>query len=324
MAFDEVVFPLNFALKSKAGLGFRTTITQVSSGAEERIINWQLPKRTFSIAAAVLSESDLKTLQEFYWERQGAAHGFLFPHPKDKTTATDWTGSPAYDDVVIGTGDGSETQFQLIKKYGGTSRTLNWTILKPKTGTTAVGINGVEQATGWTVDLTTGQIQFVAAPTATHDVTAGCEFYIPARFGADNDALLDITWDDIQNGVNIPITIEELKEETVQPDDFFYGGASDGTITLTEDTLISFGNGRLQVFACSTAGVDLHLPDDTQGLTNFGFGIYYYVIALTSGSTQNVTVLDQDDSTLLTLTPGDAAHLHIAKDASGDPYWVAS
>ena len=48
-----------------------------------------------------------------------------------------------------------------------------------------LSLNGVAQASGWTVDTTTGIVTFAAAPAAGAVVRAGFEFDVPARFDTD-------------------------------------------------------------------------------------------------------------------------------------------
>ena len=64
--------------------------------------------------------------------------------------------------------------------------------MKPVAGTVRVARGGVEQASGWSVNTTTGIVTFDAAPNAGMLVTAGFEFDVPVRFDTDR---LDVTWD---------------------------------------------------------------------------------------------------------------------------------
>jgi uncharacterized protein (TIGR02217 family) len=66
------------------------------------------------------------------------------------------------------------------------------TIAKPIAGSVTVALNGTSQASGWSVDTTTGVITFTTAPGLGVAITAGFEFDVPVRF--DTDAL-DVTLD---------------------------------------------------------------------------------------------------------------------------------
>ena len=95
-------------------------------------------------------------------------------------------------DQAIGTGDGSQTQFQLVKVYASGGQSWTRTITKPVADTVRVALNGAEQLSGWSVDTTTGIVTFSAAPGVGVSVTAGFQFDVPVRFDTDQ---LDVTLD---------------------------------------------------------------------------------------------------------------------------------
>jgi hypothetical protein len=65
-------------------------------------------------------------------------------------------------DQIIGTGDGSEMAFQLIKTYGSGGHSSVRKIKKPVAGTVRLALDAVEQMSGWSVDTTTGMVTFTA------------------------------------------------------------------------------------------------------------------------------------------------------------------
>lgn len=95
-------------------------------------------------------------------------------------------------DQQIGMGDGTTTNFALVKAYGSGPETYLRRIVKPVANTIRVALNGAEQFTGWAADVTTGIVSFDAAPDAGVTITAGFEFDTPVRFDAD---MLDVTLD---------------------------------------------------------------------------------------------------------------------------------
>src|SRR4029453_17117387 len=82
---------------------------------------------------------------------------------------------------LLGTGDGTQTEFQLLKHYPSGSVIEVRTISKPVAGTVKVYLDGVEQLSGWSVDTTTGLVTFSTAPAAGVEVTADFEFDVPVR-----------------------------------------------------------------------------------------------------------------------------------------------
>lgn len=114
----------------------------------------------------------------------------------------------AYNDQVIGTGDGTTTEFQLTKTYGSIYAPYSRDIKKPVSGTVLIGVNGSEVTSGWSVNLTNGAITFAVAPTPGHEITAGFEFDVPVRFDTD---YLEIDLSSFSAG-NIPdIPIVEIR-----------------------------------------------------------------------------------------------------------------
>jgi uncharacterized protein (TIGR02217 family) len=82
---------------------------------------------------------------------------------------------------LLGTGDDTQTQFQLVKHYPSGSVVEVRTITKPVAGTVRVYLDDVEQASVWSVDTTTGLVTFSAAPALGVEVTADFEFDVPVR-----------------------------------------------------------------------------------------------------------------------------------------------
>ena len=109
---------------------------------------------------------------------------------------------------MIGTGDGTTTAFQLVKRYASGSQTWVRTITKPVAGSVAVALNGTPQASGWSVDTTTGVITFTTAPGLSVAITAGFEFDVPVRFDTD---VLDVTLDLERLGSITSIPLLEIR-----------------------------------------------------------------------------------------------------------------
>ncbi len=138
---------------------------------------------------------------------RGRLQGFRFRDPFDHLSAA--TGPAlAPTDCVIGTGDGATTTFQLVKRYASGSQTWVRTITKPVAGSVTVALNDASQASGWSVDTTTGVITFTTAPGLGVAITAGFEFDVPVRF--DTDAL-DVTLDLERLGSITSIPLLEIR-----------------------------------------------------------------------------------------------------------------
>ena len=111
-------------------------------------------------------------------------------------------------DQVIGTGDGVQSNFQLIKQYGGAHLPWSREITKPVAGTVLVAVDGVTQVedTTFAVSATTGVVSFLAGhvPAMGLQITAGFAFDVPVRFDTDK---LEVNIQGFGHGAipNIPI-----------------------------------------------------------------------------------------------------------------------
>lgn len=184
MAFHEVQFPTNISYGVVGGPERRTYIKESTSGYEHRNQVWQNSRRVYNAGYGIKSIDDLYTVSEFFEERRGQFHGFRFKDWLDFKSCG-FTETPAFDDQLIGTGDGTTRTFQLKKIYGSAYDPWTREIKKPVSGSVVIGVNGSAVGSGWTVDTTTGIVTFTTAPTNTHPVTAGFEFDVPVRFNFD-------------------------------------------------------------------------------------------------------------------------------------------
>ncbi|MBB3018578.1 uncharacterized protein (TIGR02217 family) [Microvirga lupini] len=184
--FHEVRFPLDVSLGSRGGPVRRTDIVTLASGREHRNSRWAGSRRRYDAGLGVRTVDALHAVIAFFEERRGRLFGFRF---RDRT---DWrSGPPSKEptplDQRIGTGNGTERNFQLVKAYGSAFAPYSRTIAKPVGGTVRVALNGIEQAvgSGFNCDPATGLVTFAAAPPAGAVITAGFAFDVPVRFDTD-------------------------------------------------------------------------------------------------------------------------------------------
>lgn len=174
MAFDEVRFPETISYGSSGGPQFNTTVLELSSGYEQRNVNWVAARARYNVAHGIRSRADMDTLIAFFRARQGRARGFRFKDWSDYTITSQ----------TIGTANGVLQQFQIIKDYTSGSQTYTRTITKPVSGSLAFTVNGGAPGLN-TVNYNTGVITFSSAPPAGDIVVTSCEFDVPVRFDID-------------------------------------------------------------------------------------------------------------------------------------------
>lgn len=192
MAFHEVRFPDNISRNARGGPRRSTQVVELASGDEERNASWANSRRVYDVAYGIRRSDDLQKVVAFFEARNGRLYGFRFKDWSDyKSCLPSQISHPL--DQQIGTGNGTQTGFQLVKHY--TSGAVTWSrrITKPVADTVRVAIGGSEVTSGWSVDLTTGVVTFASPPGVGEVVTAGFQFDVPVRFDTDEvNVTLDI------------------------------------------------------------------------------------------------------------------------------------
>lgn len=196
MSFEEIRFPDSIAFGSTSIPEFSTNVITMRNGSEQRNANWEDCRLSFNVLNGIKTATELSELLTFFRARSGMAIGFRFK---------DWSDYKAVGQV-LGTGDGTNTTFQLIKYYTNGTKTHSRTITKPVSGSLKVYVDSVE-TTDYTIDLTTGIITFNTAPADIKEVKADFEFDVPVRFNSDT---LEISMDSINSGKVKEIKLVEI------------------------------------------------------------------------------------------------------------------
>lgn len=206
--FHEVQFPTSISRGSSGGPRRRTDIVTLRSGYEERNSVWADSRREYDAGLGVRDINDLHEVLEFFEARLGRLYGFRWKDWADYKSCAP-NRQVSRDDQTIGTGDGAETQFQLIKAYTSGPTTYTRTIKKPVSGTVLVEVNGsLVSGANYSVNTETGIITFNSAPANTHVIKAGYEFDVPVRFTNDH---IDVTVDLFSAGQVPQINVIEVK-----------------------------------------------------------------------------------------------------------------
>ena len=94
--------------------------------------------------------------------------------------------------------------FQLSKAYGSVVRP----IAKPVAGSVRTAVAGSELTSGFSVDATTGIVNFVVPPAEGAEVTAGFLFDTPVRFAASQ---IDLTLEGFNAGRTAAVSLIEIR-----------------------------------------------------------------------------------------------------------------
>ena len=318
MGFHETTFPDNISYGASSGPGFKTLITSLRSGAEERVSRWSNPRRRFNFSFNDEDHSDAAEIANFAILRNGAEFGFRIRDWSDYNSTQSGVSAelggadPSSDDQSIGTGDGSKTQFQLVKRYEDSiAPTKIRKIEKPRASTVLVSVDGVEQTEGtdYTVNTATGVITFDAGsvPADLSSIRAGFEFDTPVRFTKSVDEWLEIAINDYNNAVVSNLEAIEIIDPSSSDEDYWYGGASDITLSANAETSIS--NGRVQVVTATAAGRELILPPTNMIPRG---GPHFYFVG--ESGTLDFTIVNQAGSTVATVSDGDIVEILLLAD----------
>lgn len=185
MPIDEIRLPLRVGFGSSGGPAFSTEIVTIDGGFERRNQNWSQARRRFDAATGLRSAADVAALTAFFHARAGRARAFRLKDWSDYTSAASGVGATTNTDQTLGTGNGSQKDFQLVKRYSSGGVTHVRDIKKPVAGSVKIALNGTNQPSGWVVDTTTGIVTFTTAPANGAAITAGFEFDVPVRFDSD-------------------------------------------------------------------------------------------------------------------------------------------
>ena len=211
MSFHEVRFPIDISRNAHGGPERRTDVVVLGSGFEERNSRWADSRRSYNAGYGVKSIDDLHAVIAFFEERRGRLYGFRW---KDHT---DWKSCApgavtAATDQELGSGTGTRTTFQLVKRYGSGSSAWSRTIKKPVAGSVRIAVGGAARTAGvdFNVDASTGAVTFLPGhiPATGASVTAGFEFDVPVRFDTDK---LEINLQGFRHGAIPSIAIVEVR-----------------------------------------------------------------------------------------------------------------
>lgn len=187
-AFDDVRLPLDIEQGAQIGPTFQTTIIQLTSGREQRNADWSQELLKADIGYGLMNdisgdpldaedrESSFREILAFFRARRGQWRAFRF---------RDWSDYQA-EFEPLGVGDGTRTEFQLVKSYD----TYVRRITRPVSGTIEVFVDGVSAP--FTVGAK-GLVVMNAAPADMAIVTATYEFDVPMRFQSDVSQV-QLTW----------------------------------------------------------------------------------------------------------------------------------
>jgi uncharacterized protein (TIGR02217 family) len=191
---------------AKGGPGYKTTVLPLSGGREKRNIEWSRSRGKWDVGYGLQSKTLLVTIIDFFHSMEGRAHSFPFKDWSDYEIGVDATDT--YQEVGIG--DGAEQNFQIVRRYTTGGVTKDRIIEKPR-ATVRVFLGAAEQFSGFTVNASTGIINFTSPPGGAVSVGVICEFDCPVRFDTDD---LSVVMEVYNAGMIPSIPLIEVRGES--------------------------------------------------------------------------------------------------------------
>ena len=200
--FHDVRLPDDIERGSAGGPGFHTSILAMRNGHESRNIDWSLERAQYDISYGIQNKVGYQEVLKFFRARRGRAYGFRFKDWADYEIA----------DQLLGTGDGANRDFQIIKQYTDSAGSYDRIITRPVTGTLIVSVDGTPVSGATWVLIAGGIIRFEVANTPTAGQAVRLvegEFDVPVRF--DTDILkAQLEW--VNAGALPDIMLVEIRE----------------------------------------------------------------------------------------------------------------
>ena len=170
MAIINEVLDLGWDYGAQGGPQFSVTTTQTGGGFESSNLDWSQPKAEYQIGDRTgdycIDLDQYNYLYGFWMARRGSYEGFLYK---------DW-GDFELLSEVIGTGDGTTTQFQSTKTYGTFVRLIRYL---------APGVQVDAGGTPYQVDRNSGLITFTRPVPKDVAIKLTADFYVPVKFVED-------------------------------------------------------------------------------------------------------------------------------------------
>ncbi|CAM5502955.1 putative protein (TIGR02217 family) [Aquamicrobium terrae] len=181
-SFHDVLFPPAVSFGATGGPERRNEIVALTSGREKRNARLAQSRRRYDAGTGIRSLEDLHDVVAFFEARRGSLHAFRFRDPFDMKSCRPQA-TPSPQDQRLGTGDGTNMRFALVKVYGEGADAYSRPIARPRPESLRVAVGGVDA--GFSFDEEKAEIVLASAPGAGIPVTAGYEFDVPVRFDTE-------------------------------------------------------------------------------------------------------------------------------------------
>lgn len=183
MTIPSYRLPAGIEVGSQFSPTFSNVIQEALSGNEQRFAQWTKCRGVGDISYGLEDSSDptgdFRAIAAMYRAHFGSLYPFRFK---------DWSDFEA-EDELFGNGDGSQTEFQLVKTYDPSMILLNTpgslfyvrSILLPATDP-VIKVDGVTKTVVTDYSISSGLVTFTSPPANGTNLTWTGEFDVPVRF----------------------------------------------------------------------------------------------------------------------------------------------
>ena len=227
-SFNPRIFPLIEAVGITTTISFSNTVLINSSGAEQRLVKWQDPLRTFNLTKKILSIGELTLILAFFKNKLGSDIEFLYQDKSDYIASNG-------QGVLYPLPDGFRTEFQLCKLYVVGACAHFRAISKPEALVSVPGYN-LEDCI---VDYNTGKVVLPSPPAASNNFySVDFQFYLPVIFDGDE---LDYTIAGLDVYQINKLILKEVKTlPFIYPKDSLADSPSEGANKVVFSTNLDF------------------------------------------------------------------------------------
>ena len=198
-SFIERRFPECVSFGSQGGPGFKTNVFTFDSGITTSDINWERIRGRYEATFDNVTPADIEEVEDFFYGMRGRALAFRYK---------DWT-DYQISSQNIGVGTGTDTVFQIFKRYQSGQNIFDRIIKKTVSGTSQVSVDGVVYLEGsdYSIIDTEGRILFTNPPAVGAIIRLDyIEYDVPVRFDTD---YLNISYDDFRQ-LNTSVDLIEV------------------------------------------------------------------------------------------------------------------
>ncbi len=177
-------FPTNIRFERPGHTKYVTDVAILDSGAEQRNRYWKVPRKRWDVGYGVYTIDQIEALHDFFDVCFGRWEPFRFRDWLEYKSCS-VLNTPAFDDQSLGAATAGQTAFQLKKTKTNGPYSMFFNVIKPDGPTVKIGVDGVEETSGWTVNESTGIVTRGVALAGGEEITWGGEFFYKARFDTD-------------------------------------------------------------------------------------------------------------------------------------------